>query len=134
MTSEAAFRDHPNPHVLPVDADPDEAGNLVALSDYEYGPEWADLVAKQQRPNAADVAEAARAEAARTDGGASTVPDVVDEGDDDADVNRFTCPAEGCEADVEGHPDECPDCGAPYQWPGQDAADGENEAEHERRR
>lgn len=28
----------------------------------------------------------------------------------------FVCPADGCEAEVHGKPDNCPECGAGYKW------------------
>lgn len=30
--------------------------------------------------------------------------------------NEFRCPADGCEADHTGYPDECGECGVPYDW------------------
>lgn len=28
----------------------------------------------------------------------------------------FECPAPGCDAEVHGEPDKCPECGANYKW------------------
>lgn len=32
-------------------------------------------------------------------------------------VPMFVCPAEDCEVEIHGRPDECPECGAGYRWP-----------------
>lgn len=101
LTSEEEFRAHPEPHVLPADAGSDELGRIVPLEEYDYGEEWAELV------------EQANDQQAVADGGSHVVDD-DDRSEEPA--NRFQCPATGCEAEVEGKPPECPECGAPYQW------------------
>lgn len=95
MTSKAAFQNHPHPHVLPADADPQEEGSILPLEEYDYGPEWADLAEKVAARNNSDQQEAI------ADGG---------------EVNTFECGATGCGETVEGYPDECPHCGAAYNW------------------
>lgn len=104
LSNEETFREHPRPHVLPPDAGSDEIDAVVPLEEYDYSDEWADLV---ERVRAGDQ-EPDRALA--TDGG-SDPDDDVDEA-----VNRFECPATGCGDPVEGKPDECPHCGASYDW------------------
>lgn len=94
LASEEEFRAHPRPHVLPADAGSDDVHRVIPLEEYDYGEEWASL------------AESA-GQRAMTDGGDDTV---------DEPENRFTCPSTGCEAEVEGKPDECPECGAGYNW------------------
>lgn len=104
---ESDYRQALHPHVLPADGDPDDAAeHIVPLEDYDYGPEWADLVerATGDRPDAE----------ALTDGGQDVQDDESDEGEPEQVINQFDCP--GCGETVEGYPDECPTCGAPYNW------------------
>lgn len=127
MTSEAAFRNHLYPHVLPPDVDPDGEDVLVPLEDYDYGREWADLV---------EDVTGDRPEAVATDGGVVDVPqdpepdpdpeqpddeteaeaETETETDAEPDKNRFQCPYTGCGVDVEGRPDQCPECERPFYW------------------
>lgn len=104
LASEAEFRGHPRPHVLPADAGSDEVDRLIPLEEYDYGDEWADLV--QQETDQ-------QAQQAIADGGEE--PD-RDDGDGDETINRFECPATGCTRTNEGKPASCPGCGAVYQW------------------
>jgi rubrerythrin len=105
MTSRAAFENHPQPHVLPADADPDEEGSTVPIADYDYGPEWADLAERVDDLNESEAPEVdePEAEKALTDGG--TEP-----------VNTFVCGYTGCGETVEGYPDQCPHCEGNYNW------------------
>lgn len=120
MTSKAAFKQHENSHILPADADPEKEDNLVALDDYDYRDEIEELVEKQERQRAADVA-ADGGKVLATDGGQdvpeSETPTVEDDDDEEqGERNRFECPATGCGATVDGRPEECPECEAPYNW------------------
>ena len=122
---ESDYRQALHPHVLPADGDPDEAAeHIVPLEDYDYGPEWADLVeqATGDRPDPesgmamADGGDGVEEADEADDDQADEEPESDDEdGEDDVEViNRFECP--GCGATVEGYPDECPTCEAPYNW------------------
>lgn len=109
MTSEAHFRGHDHPHVLPLGES--ERDGLVRLSEYDYGPEWDDLVDKvSDEPDAEPEHPENRGKALATDGG-------VDEPEPEPEPeNSFVCPMDGCEAEHTGYPDECGSCGAAYQW------------------
>ena len=114
MTDKETFRKHLRPHVLPKGVDAQDDGEIVVpIENSEESGEWADVMERienyrdRERPYATWDA----AQQAVTDGG-EEVDD--DEGDDVEEVNRFPCP--GCEETVEGRPDECPHCGAEYNW------------------
>lgn len=105
MTSEDHFRSSLHPHVLPADGDPNQPDSeLVALENYDYGDEWADLREK---------VTADRAARARADGGVP-LDEIDDPHSDEPDENEFNCP--DCDHHVSGFPDECPNCGRGYNW------------------
>lgn len=89
-TSAETFESHPNPHVLPVDGEPDDPDTIVPLTDYDYGPEWeelADRVAHGQ--NGSDLN--------------GSTPE-----------NEFSCPV--CGTRQTGFPSGCISCDAVYRW------------------
>ena len=114
MCSEDHYRDHAHPHVLPVDADADAEGSILPLEQYDYGPEWNDLVDRvtesdpspSEEPSPSDAAGGA-GRRAMTDGG-----EVAD--DDEPSGNVFDCP--WCGEQQHGKPECCGDCGAEYEW------------------
>lgn len=125
MTSEATFKSHPEPHILTIDADPDADASTIPLEDYDYGPEWEDLAeqAGVDGPDSPDSPggpdDPAKDESGRvaaTDGGAPVVDEDDRDDEPDEEENRFECPGTGCGAEITGYPDECPECGAPYNW------------------
>lgn len=128
MTSESAFKNHANPHVLPADADPDEDGSAIPLEEYDYQDEWEDLAEQAGVGGGAvatdggeDVEEAGDDRDDRDEDGDQDGSDDVEQGGDDVEQeeepdNRFKCPATGCSAVNDGYPDECPECGASYDW------------------
>lgn len=112
MTSTAEFVTHDAPHVLPADADPEEARNLVPAEEFPgevQGIKPADPDGDDDDHALGVEATAAAPVQAVTDGGQV-------EPDDDSE-NVFTCPSTGCGAEVRGYPTECPECGAAYNWP-----------------
>jgi len=111
FTSDKEYRDHLHPHVLPADADPEADDPTVPLEDYDYGPEWRDLAERTARSRPEQQAATDGGEVVEEDDEADAV-----DGDEPEPVNRFDCPGAGCEAVVEGEPDECPACGVGYDW------------------
>lgn len=119
MTSAEYYKNHPRPHVLPSDGDPENAANdIIPLSEYDYNDEWQDIVEEHEN----------RVTAARTatDGGGpnqeteetETETEVSEESEieNQDETNEFVCPVEGCTENHTGYPDECQTCGAQYSW------------------
>lgn len=108
MASKDDFKNHLHPHVLPRDADPDRDDCTIPLEEWDRSERFEQVV---ERLNA--YRERDRPYAVATDGGQERVDDQESD-DQDEESNRFDCPA--CGVGVEGYPDECPDCGARYDW------------------
>lgn len=116
MTSEQAYREHDHPHVLPLGADGDADGSLVPLEDYDYAPEWRELVARVSDDVDAP-GHSGGGKVAMTDGGSNTEPATTEEDvEDDEPDNQFVCPYDDCETEHTGFPEECDGCGGDYNW------------------
>lgn len=94
--SAADFQTADHQHVLPRDSDPEADDPTVPVEEFD-GEVDGISAGSNDTPTA------------MTDGGT----DIEDE-EDDVEQNEFNCPK--CGVRVVGHPDECPDCGVPYQW------------------
>jgi rubrerythrin len=80
--------------VLPVDADHEKDGSVIPLSEWEQADEFSAVVDRAAELRDRDYNfEVVGSEA----------------------FNRFDCP--NCGVTVEGKPENCPECGAPYNWP-----------------
>lgn len=120
MCGKEDWQEHPEPHVLPADEDPNDDPTLVPLEEYDYQDELEELAERVEEQGVESEPEEAVA-----DGGDE--PDLeADDGDgeesedvEEEPVNTFECPA--CGAGQTGYPDECSECGAPYEW-GEEAA------------
>lgn len=97
MASKDAWNNHLHPHVLTLDADPEEENSTIPLEEWDRKSEYEALVERIQSFQDRD-----RPYATVTDGG------------DVKTHNEFDCPR--CEQQVNGKPEECPHCGAPYNW------------------
>lgn len=94
--SAADFQAADRRHVLPADVDPDADDPTVPVADYDGQVDGIQ--------GATDGDDGLRA-----DGGTDDQPQT-----DQDDRNEFDCPA--CGSHQTGYPDECPDCGAPYNF------------------
>lgn len=110
--SKGEFQTADRQHVLPADVDPDSETPTVPVGDYD-GP-----VDGLREPPTGEPEDGMAA-----DGSGGTVDDDDDAGQehddgDDEPVNEFQCPPShgGCGKTVTGYPDECPHCGAGYDW------------------
>ncbi|AFD02294.1 putative protein 13 [Haloarcula hispanica icosahedral virus 2] len=101
--STADFQAADRQHVLPRGVDRDSEQPTVPVEEYDG------QVDGIQAGNSANSTN----QRAMTDGGQ---PVVAEDTDDESgeEVNEFDCPA--CDEHVEGQPDDCPECGVPYQW------------------
>lgn len=99
LTSKKTFSNHSHPHVLPRTHDSEAEECCIPLSEWDRSDEYQDVVD--------------RAAQLRDDGHEF---EVVLPGSDQEEqsINRFDCPK--CDNEVEGKPDACPHCGAPYKW------------------
>lgn len=132
MTSADTFETHLRPHILPKSADPEADDPTIPLEEWDRAERFQDALDRledyrdRDRPYAlvddVDQDDAGDVEAdVDADGHVDGQPVAADGSgqiDDQADesINRFECPATGCDAENDGHPDECPECGAVYDW------------------
>ena len=96
----SAAADETEAYVLPADADPDEVDSIVLLEEYDGE------ISELKRPRGPEMSET----------------DDETDAEEQPEENRFVCPADGCETENTGHPEHCPECGAAYRWPAQEAA------------
>ena len=93
LVSKSDWQHHTHPHVLPLDADHEDEGTVIPLAEWERAEEFSDVVERAAMLRDDDFGfEVVGSEA----------------------FNRFDCPQ--CGTAVEGKPEECPTCGAPYKW------------------
>lgn len=90
----AVFQAADERHVLPVDADRDGDDPTIPVEEYD-----GDVEGTKTASDSANSTDAA-ADGLRSDGGGQ--------------VNSFNCP--NCGDHVTGYPEECPNCGAGYDW------------------
>lgn len=105
-TSKSEFKNHDDPRVLPRGVDRDDPDEMIPLLEWDRADEFRRLVDRLDRGG--DV-----------DGGDDPEPDdsMADDGGDvvgGSETNRFRCPA--CDGDCTGYPNECPTCGAIFEW------------------
>lgn len=109
LASKQAFKNHLRPHVLPKDADPESDDCTIPLEDWDRSERFQELRERIENYRGRD-----RPYALVTDGSGDVDDEDVQDDVDEEPINRFDCPK--CDVEVTGKPDECPDCGAPYNW------------------
>ena len=90
----SAAADEKEAYVLPADGDPEEVDSIVLVEEFDG--------------NISELREDARI---------ADVPETESDKEEPPIENSFHCPADGCDAENTGHPDECSECGTPYSWP-----------------
>lgn len=106
------YENHLHPHVLPKDADPQAEDPTVPLEEWDNSERFQEVLDRLE-----DYADRDRPYTVVAADGGEQIEDVDDdEPADDEPENLFECPATGCDRVNEGYPDECPACGATYDW------------------
>jgi hypothetical protein len=103
-TSKDEFKNHDDPRVLPRGADRDDPDEMIPLLEWDRREEFRRLVDRLDRGGGDDV----------DDGEGEPGDGMVDDVVGGVETNRFRCPA--CDGECTGYPDECPSCGAIFEW------------------